>query len=76
MSEGLESVSRIDIQENWLHLYSRLLDLMIVHLHYPQESHEWSASEKDEFREFRHVIGDVLKDCAKVLGNYFSIYKN
>ncbi|KAJ2304015.1 Nuclear import receptor [Coemansia sp. Cherry 401B] len=27
-----------------------------------------TAKERDEFREFRHGVGDVLKDCVRVVG--------
>ncbi|TPX70051.1 hypothetical protein SpCBS45565_g02000 [Spizellomyces sp. 'palustris'] len=49
-------------------VYRQLIDIMIKHLHYPNDLAEWTAEERDEFREFRHEMGDVLKQCVKVLG--------
>ncbi|KAI9316196.1 armadillo-type protein [Dichotomocladium elegans] len=48
--------------------YDTLVDLIIGHLHYPEESHEWTAEERDDFRDFRHEMGDTLKDCCNILG--------
>jgi transportin-3 len=54
----------------FLGLYAQLVDVMISHLEYPKPE---SGDEKDlfegdreaeeRFREFRHQMGDVLKDC-------------
>ncbi|KAJ3066887.1 Nuclear import receptor [Podochytrium sp. JEL0797] len=52
----------------FLDLYNRLNNVMIGHLHYPPENNAWTAKERDEFREFRHNMGDVLKACVLVLG--------
>jgi transportin-3 len=41
---------------------------MIKHIHYPTDMNSWTLAEKDEFREFRHDMGDVLKDCVRILG--------
>ncbi|KAI8903771.1 armadillo-type protein [Gorgonomyces haynaldii] len=49
-------------------VFSRLVESMIKHLHYPTDMDNWKAQDRDEFREFRHVMGDVLKDCVRVLG--------
>ncbi|TPX35653.1 hypothetical protein SmJEL517_g01960 [Synchytrium microbalum] len=48
--------------------YIRLTDIMIKHLKYPSDLGRWTALERDEFRDFRHVMGDVLKDCVRVVG--------
>lgn len=47
--------------------FDTLVDVIIGHLHYPEESSEWTAAERDEFRDFRHEMGDTLKDCCRVL---------
>lgn len=49
-------------------IFSRLETIIIQHLRYPDDLNSWTASEKDEFRDFRHEMGDVLKDCCLVLG--------
>ncbi|KAF2774389.1 ARM repeat-containing protein [Teratosphaeria nubilosa] len=58
-------------------IYSSLVDIMIGHMQYPRpESGDDNATDlfdgdreaEDKFREFRHQIGDVLKDCCEVIG--------
>ncbi|KAI1275685.1 exportin 1-like protein [Xylaria sp. FL0933] len=56
-------------------IYSKLVDILLQHLRYPEAE---SGNEKDlfdgdreveeKFREFRHQMGDTLKDCCEVLG--------
>ena len=53
---------------NYVDIYRTLLGIMIRHLRFPSDDHATTAEERDEFREFRHVMGDVLKDCCIVLG--------
>ncbi|KAI8376491.1 armadillo-type protein [Radiomyces spectabilis] len=48
--------------------FDRLVDIIIDHLHYPEDVTEWSATERDDFRDFRHEMGDTLKDCCRILG--------
>ncbi|KAJ2345445.1 Nuclear import receptor, partial [Coemansia sp. RSA 2618] len=47
-------------------VFEALVDVAIAHLKYPQDA--LTAKERDEFREFRHGVGDVLKDCVRVVG--------
>ncbi|KAI9229379.1 MAG: armadillo-type protein, partial [Piptocephalis tieghemiana] len=65
-------------------LFQRLEDTMIRHLQYPryafpdltpggaltssENSSTWTLEERDAFRDFRHRMGDTLKDCADALG--------
>jgi len=55
-------------------LYSKLVDIMIKHLEYPTPDNsnpdpfEGDREQEDKFREFRHAMGDVLKDCCEVIG--------
>ncbi|KAJ1999763.1 Nuclear import receptor [Coemansia thaxteri] len=55
-------------------VYETLIDVITVHLRYPNafDSSDsqggMTAKERDDFREFRHNIGDVLKDCVRVVG--------
>ncbi|KAL1917318.1 uncharacterized protein VTP21DRAFT_4974 [Calcarisporiella thermophila] len=55
-------------KERYAPAYDKLVDVMIRHLRYPDDLTTWSAQERDDFRDFRHVMGDVLKDCCVVLG--------
>ncbi|KAH9982567.1 ARM repeat-containing protein [Lactifluus volemus] len=48
--------------------YKSLVTVMIKHLHFPQDPSALTAQELDDFRSFRHVMGDTLKDCCYVLG--------
>lgn len=65
----------VQARMQFVDIYSKLVDIMIEHLEYP---HPESGSEadlfdgdreqEDKFREFRHQMGDVLKDCCEVIG--------
>lgn len=53
-------------------IYSTLVDIMIGHLEYPDTNtadyFEGDREAEEKFREFRHQMGDVLKDCCEVIG--------
>jgi len=56
-------------------LYSKLVDVMIKHLQFPTPENgdeadlfDGDREQEDKFREFRHAMGDVLKDCCEVIG--------
>ncbi|ORZ41652.1 armadillo-type protein [Catenaria anguillulae PL171] len=51
--------------------FQRLVGILIRQLQYPPENEngEWTAKDRDDFRDFRHYMGDVLKDCFSVLGS-------
>jgi transportin-3 len=51
-----------------LELYANLQGAIINHLHFPTDASTQTAAERDEFRAFRHQMGDTLKDCCYVLG--------
>ncbi|KAI9512824.1 ARM repeat-containing protein [Russula earlei] len=48
--------------------YKSLVTVMIKHLHFPPDTSTLTGQELDDFRSFRHVMGDTLKDCCYVLG--------
>lgn len=48
--------------------YKSLVTVMINHLHFPSDSASLTTQEVEDFRSFRHVMGDTLKDCCYVLG--------
>lgn len=65
----------IEARVQFADIYSKLVDIMIGHLEYPtpESSNETDLFEGDreaeeKFREFRHQMGDVLKDCCEVIG--------
>jgi transportin-3 len=47
-------------------VFKPLVDILIKHMKYPLDISTMNAQERDEFREFRHDMGDVLKDCVRV----------
>lgn len=53
--------------------FSRLVDTMILHLQYPRGSEDdlfdGDREAEEKFREYRHTMGDVLKDCCEVIGS-------
>ena len=49
--------------------YAALADIIIRHLHFPQDWNSLTLQERDDFRAFRHHMGDTLKDCCYVLGS-------
>lgn len=56
-------------------LYLQLVDVMIKHMEFPTpesgdetDLFDGDREQEDKFREFRHAIGDVLKDCCEVMG--------
>lgn len=54
-------------------IYAGLVDTMIKHLHYPEGNDRTDIFKgdrvaEDKFRDFRHEMGDVLKDCCRVVG--------
>lgn len=51
-----------------LDIFEKLQIVIINHLHFPADDDTVSAAERDEFRMFRHRMGDTLKDCCHVLG--------
>ncbi|KIR32111.1 transportin-3 [Cryptococcus deuterogattii MMRL2647] len=51
-----------------LSIFSDLQSIIISHLHFPPDDEQQTAHERDEFRTFRHRMGDTLKDCCHVLG--------
>ena len=52
----------------WLALYEQLFAIIIRHLRFPDDDDSLAGQERDDFRSFRHYMGDTLKDCSYVLG--------
>jgi len=48
--------------------YQALVGVIIQHLHFPTDANSLVGQEAENFRSFRHVMGDTLKDCCYVLG--------
>ncbi|KAF2260719.1 ARM repeat-containing protein [Lojkania enalia] len=65
----------IQARLQYVDIYSKLVDIMIGHLEYPKpesgdekDLFEGDRDQEEKFREFRHQMGDVLKDCCEVMG--------
>ncbi|KAI0936668.1 hypothetical protein AcV5_004749 [Taiwanofungus camphoratus] len=52
----------------FLDAYKALMGVIIQHLHFPEDLTSLTGQEAENFRSFRHVMGDTLKDCCYVLG--------
>ncbi|KAK0549283.1 Nuclear import receptor [Tilletia horrida] len=52
----------------FFNIYERLLDTVTQHLRFPLDMSELTGQEYDDFKSFRHHMGDTLKDCCAVLG--------
>ncbi|KAL8780488.1 MAG: hypothetical protein Q9213_006448 [Squamulea squamosa] len=55
-------------------VFGKLVDVMIKHLEYPTpeganeaDLFDGDREQEEKFREFRHQMGDVLKDCCDVI---------
>jgi transportin-3 len=52
----------------YVDVFGALVDIIFEHLRYSEDPASLTPQERDDFREFRHNIGDTLKDCCEVLG--------
>ena len=48
-------------------IYEQLFAVILRHLRFPDDE-ELTGQDRDDFRSFRHYMGDTLKDCCYVLG--------
>ena len=55
-------------------IFAKLVDVMIKHLQYPipedgdeADLFDGDREQEEKFRQFRHQMGDVLKDCCDVI---------
>lgn len=60
-------------------IYLKLIDIVIDHLAYPtgngSDFFDGDREEEEKFRDFRHEIGDLLKDCCSVVGTSKALSK-
>ena len=63
-----------EARSKYADLFARLVDVMIRHLEFPTPNglneldlFDGDRQQEENFREFRHKMGDVLKDCCEVI---------
>ncbi|PON22463.1 hypothetical protein TGAM01_v208744 [Trichoderma gamsii] len=56
-------------------VFSKLVDILLTHLRFPTpesgsetDLFDGDREQEEKFREFRHQMGDTLKDCCEVMG--------
>ncbi|KAI0778461.1 ARM repeat-containing protein [Trametes elegans] len=59
---------RSSVSPLFIDAYKALMGVIIRHLHFPADIATLTGQEAENFRSFRHVMGDTLKDCCYVLG--------
>lgn len=68
LARGVRRVRDDPANRPLLDVFAALVGTIIRHLHYPADAAALAGQERDDFRNFRHAIGDTLKDCCGVLG--------
>ncbi|KAE8450515.1 hypothetical protein EG329_006246 [Mollisiaceae sp. DMI_Dod_QoI] len=64
----------IQARMQYVDVYSKLVDVMLKQLEYPTpegseiDLFDGDREAEEKFREFRHHMGDVLKDCCEIMG--------
>ncbi|KAI8801657.1 armadillo-type protein [Cladochytrium replicatum] len=48
--------------------YERLIELSAARMQFPADVDRMTSGEKDDFRDFRHVWGEIVKACVTALG--------
>ena len=64
----------VPARNQYREIFSQLVDVMIKHLQFPSATgsdesdlFDGDREQEEKFREFRHSMGDVLKDCCEVI---------
>ncbi|CAG8982242.1 hypothetical protein HYALB_00004476 [Hymenoscyphus albidus] len=64
----------IQARVQYVDVFSSLVDIMLKQLEFPAETpgetdlFDGDREAEENFREFRHHMGDVLKDCCEIMG--------
>lgn len=65
----------IQARVQYVDIYSKLVDILMKQLEYPTpedstatDLFDGDREQEDKFREFRHHMGDVLKDSCEIMG--------
>lgn len=75
LAKGLRKVRHEEKVAPLLKVFEKLMGIIIRHLRYPEDDASLVGQDRDDFRTFRHTIGDTLKDCCSVLGATNCLYK-
>lgn len=72
----------VDARMQFYDVFAKLVDVILQHLRYPESENgneldlfDGDREQEEKFREFRHQMGDTLKDCCEVLGISDSLTK-
>ena len=64
----------VQARNQYTNIFVKLVDIMIEHLQFPTpddqnqiDLFDGDREQEEKFREFRHQMGDVLKDCCEVI---------
>ncbi|KAI2621125.1 ARM repeat-containing protein [Hypoxylon sp. NC1633] len=64
-----------EARREYLFVFAKLVDILLEHLEYPEpdsgnekDLFDGDREEEEKFREFRHHMGDTLKDCCEIMG--------
>ena len=67
----------IEARMHYVDVFTKLVDIMMKQLEYPSgdgsadglgDLFDGDREAEEKFREFRHLMGDVLKDCCEIMG--------
>ncbi|CAO3658469.1 unnamed protein product [Umbelopsis ramanniana] len=75
LANSLTSETYRQYQPHFVRYFDQLVDVMIKHLQYPEDSSDFTSEDRDEFRQFRHHMGDTLKDCCRIVGSHRCLSK-
>lgn len=67
LTEELQKHPHDPANQPLFNIYSELYDDIIRHCRFPENEGALVGQEYDDFRDFRHHIGDTLRKCSKVL---------
>lgn len=73
LEASLEGIPNQELREAFVPVYSQLFQQLLPKLQFPAAGQPLSLEERDAFRDMRHVIGDCLKDCLRVIGSSASL---
>ena len=69
ITEHIHQNNNAQTKAQFFQVYRPLTDILVKHMQYPLDYSSMTAQDRDEFRDNRHEIGDILKDCVRVLGD-------